>query len=212
MTKHCHDDPCDNFCPTQDMVCFFDHIKPYIQNMITQSLPDTSVIDALSHGIDNYECTENKVYNCKDIILYKGAFFESLKNNNTRHPHDHSAWKEHGTLKDIFSTLSSLQGISNISIQYHNSCNISNYCKPFYMTGDIVAVKVDSGQVDSCDNPIMVDVYYISTADNNSETPNPDAENWKGPMTVEQLLAGEALSGQVVCSAINELPNQCDGV
>lgn len=213
MHSHCQEpNPCHNFCPTPEQKCLFEYFKPEIQNMIDESQPDLSVINVLIDGIDNYECVENKVYQCKDIILYKGYFYESLKNNNDRHPHDERSWKQHGKLKDIFSTLSKLQEVSNISVEYHHSCDITSNCKPFYMEGDLVAIKVDTGKVDSCGSPIFEDVYYVSLIDNNIEIPSEDAEDWKGPITVEELLSGGAISGATVCAAISELPNQCESV
>ena len=199
-TVNCND-PCQDFCPTQEQLCLIEHIKNTL-------IPDMSVLNALVDGIDDYECNTDTVYQCKDIILFKGGFYESLKNDNDRHPHDDNAWKEHGTLKDIFSTLSQFQNVSNIAIPYHNSCNMSAVCKPFYMTGDLVAVSIDTGEVDSCANAIFEDMYYISTADNNMETPAEDAANWTGPMSVEELLAGGAMTPDTICNALTLVPEE----
>lgn len=202
--QKCDNDPCDHYCPTQTEYCAWDKIyKSKVQEMIDASAPDMKVIDALTYGITDYECGDDVVYSCGDVIVFKGSFYQSKINENDRHPHDDNAWKALGTLKDIFNTISTMQNSSVLKVEYHNSCSDSPHCQSFYNEGDCVAIKVDTGDVDGCGNAIFVDEYYSSTSDANVEVPSPESVDWNGPFSACDLF-------KTFCEQLQSLPTGTD--
>ncbi|MDB4461447.1 hypothetical protein N9043_00705 [bacterium] len=177
----CPVDPCANFCPSQELSCFFDYIKPTIQQMINESLPDMSVIDALIGDIEDYECSENNVYQCGDKIVFEGGLYKSRKDDNDRHPHDDNAWEALGSIPKALEKVKDMESFAFIKFPYHASCDSSTHCVATAKEGQCVAIKVATDQVGDCDEVIYADEIYTALKDT-CEPPSAESADWEGPL------------------------------
>lgn len=205
---HHHDcDPCPPITPI-DMCKWEEYLKPMVEQLIEDAKPDTSIIDSLLQGFSIYNSDEDILYNCGDVVLYEkdGKFYESLINENSRDPQDGNSWEEFGTLTSMFSKLKDLSNQSMLTFEYHASC-MGNSCTAIYPHGACVAMKVDTGTVDECDNPIYEDFYYISLEDRNIDNPEvgalKDPPTWDGPHSACDLIKGSAITCDNLC-AVNK--------
>lgn len=205
----CTDLDCTEFpCVSDEIKCAW---EGYFEGMVQQLIdankpppPDTTLIDALLEGVTVFDPEET--YQCGEVVLNKddGGFYESLKNDNTKHTDDSTSWEARKTLAEAMKFVDRLSGQSIIAADYHASCE--GGCVAMVDAGKCIAVKTETGEVDECDNPKVIDEYYFSLEDKNTDVPAPDAESWDGPHSRCALLSGSALTGENVCAAMGDLP------
>ena len=158
-----------------------------------QTCNESSAFIKFFTGIEEYSnCNESTVFDCGEFVIFKtkdGTYElnQSLISNNDRHPHDRTAWKNHGVFTNILKNILNGDTGHSLTIPYWTPCNSGANCQPLYNKRNCTVEKIVNGSVDECGNPLYDELIFVSIGDKNIDQPSvgaaKDVPTWEGPYT-----------------------------